>query len=611
MHAHGGENVRKLWLRNIAIAMGMASATTAWAQYPTYNPNIGPSSYPVQQPVAPVHQPVAGPQQIPAPYNYQLTNWQESVPSVPGPGVAPGQHEQAAGHIQAPYNQVAPQVNPVPIAPQYAPAQQPMQYSQPTPMPYAQQQAIAPGCSSCGQAPVSQSMGGYPGYSTGTPYAYSAPSMGYAGGACGPSVAPMRGHFAQGLPPGAKPYFFGANALIFRRIDDYNRTLSINDATGAAALSTRDAQLGTMGGIELMAGRYFNCGKNAIVASYWGLYPENEMVAITDAAGGYRSVLFRPWVGPAPTTGEFQLQMAAAPNTATDPDLYNVYDTATSHRLRRSSNFNNIEINILGFAAGGAARSFNRSTAGTMFSGSRHHMGHHMGQGYGSCGSYGSYGDCGSSCGSCGDAACNGSCGACEDNSRYATGPCGYIAPGCASKMNITWIAGVRYLQFEDNLEYAAFGGPTLGASTVSYDIHTRNHLVGFQIGGRADYCVGSRMNLYGLGKAGIYGNHASMDSRLGTELYTAYTSNDPTMPYSINRRSNDVAFLSELGTGVGYRFSPKWTATVGYRAIVASGVATAVGNIRYQGQSISGTGINAQDYLVLHGLNVGALYNF
>ncbi len=163
------------------------------------------------------------------------------------------------------------------------------------------------------------------------------PSMGYGGGACGPSVAPMRGHFGNGLPIGAKPYFFGANALIFRRIDDYNRPLSINDATGAAVLSTRDAQLSTMGGIELMAGRYFNCGKNAIVASYWGLYPENEMVAITDAGGGYRSMMFRPWAGPNPATGEFQLQMGPAPDTATNPDLYDVYDTATNHRLRRSS----------------------------------------------------------------------------------------------------------------------------------------------------------------------------------------------------------------------------------------------------------------------------------
>jgi opacity protein-like surface antigen len=169
----------------------------------------------------------------------------------------------------------------------------------------------------------------------------------------------------------------------------------------------------------------------------------------------------------------------------------------------------------------------------------------------------------------------------------------------------------MRYLQFNDNLEYAAIGVPALGANVLSYDVHTRNSLVGFQVGGRADYCVGCRTNLYGLARAGIYNNNARLDSRLGSEIYTAYRTGDPTMPYTFSRSTNQLAFLSELGAGVGYRFSPKWTATCGYRAIVASGVATAVGNVRHQGQTISGTGIRSQDYLVLHGVNIGALYNF
>ena len=84
-----------------------------------------------------------------------------------------------------------------------------------------------------------------------------------------------------------------------------------------------------------------------------------------------------------------------------------------------------------------------------------------------------------------------------------------------------------------------------------------------------------------------------------------------PNAAYDVRRRTNQLAFMSELGTGLGLRFSSKWTATVGYRAIVASGVATSVGNIRYPGSSVSRIGINAQDYIVLHGLDIGALYNF
>ena len=169
----------------------------------------------------------------------------------------------------------------------------------------------------------------------------------------------------------------------------------------------------------------------------------------------------------------------------------------------------------------------------------------------------------------------------------------------------------MRYLSFNDNFEYAALGVPGLGAETLSYDVYTRNQLVGFQIGGRSDLCLGSRLNLYSLARAGIFNNRASLDSRLGTETAVAYESNMPGMNYDLSRSTNQLAFMSELGAGAGVRVSSKWTATAGYRAIIASGVATAVGNVRHQGQTLGRTGINAQDCLILHGLNIGAIYNF
>ncbi len=36
-----------------------------------------------------------------------------------------------------------------------------------------------------------------------------------------------------------------------------------------------------MPGFEVFLGRYFNCGRNAITASYWGLFPEDEMATVT------------------------------------------------------------------------------------------------------------------------------------------------------------------------------------------------------------------------------------------------------------------------------------------------------------------------------------------
>lgn len=593
--------MKRFWLYSFAISLGLTGAQHAAAQYPAYNYNTGPSSYPVQSQNFPT---------VPGQQPYYLTASQEDSNPISGQG--------NLGTVPAPVAQ-----QPVPIAPQYAPipmappANHAPHAAAAVPQPDQGQYAPgAPGCAPCGTAPAGQGyfQGGY-----GTPYAYSAPSIGWGdpycaqgNGSCGNAGGRHfgGGHFGArhaagsffGLPEAAKPWFFGGGVLIFRRIDDYNRLLSEDDA-GMPILYTGDAALSTMGGFELMGGRYFNCGKNAIMASYWGLFPQNEMVSVFDGAAGIRSSIFRPWAGPDPWTGEFQLNGTGTPvgDPTTDEDIYSLYDTASAHRLRRSSEFHNVEINLLGFAVGSASRNFNRSTSGSLFSGARGHHGTGYGQGgYGQCAPTDGCSTCAPDCGN-----------NCEQPTRYATGPCCYVAPPCGSRLNLSWLAGVRYFAFNDNLQYAALGVPGLGAETLTYDVYTRNQLVGFQVGGRTDFCVGSRVNLYTLARAGVYNNHATLESRLGTETSVAYESNMPGMVYDITRTRSQLAFLTELGAGTGVRVSSKWTATAGYRAIIASGVATSVGNVRHQGQTIDRIGVNAQDYLVLHGIDLGAVYNY
>ncbi len=186
----------------------------------------------------------------------------------------------------------------------------------------------------------------------------------------------------------------------------------------------------------------------------------------------------------------------------------------------------------------------------------------------------------------------------------------------------MTWLAGVRYFRFEDNLTYAASLNDAVINRSIDdlyYDVNTTNDLVGFQIGSRLDYCLGCRFNLYGNAKVGIYGNHSTLYTRVATEFQSAYL-NDTRTPanpfqgqaYSFNESKNTLAFLSELGTGVGICLTPKWSATVGYRAVIASGVASSPDNVLNQFANYS----DVRDYdtygtLILHGLNIGASYNF
>jgi len=429
-----------------------------------------------------------------------------------------------------------------------------------------------------------------PGYFGGN--AYAGNSQVFGGNIGGGALAG-----AGGLPCGAKPWFFGGGVLIFNRIDNHNVPLSFRDSDyGPDILGSQSARMGASPGFEVMMGRYFNGGKNAIQASYWGIYPSTEerMVTANMPTGLQSRIGFQylevPGHGGMPTT-----YMASE-----------YFNDGFAHGLKRSSNYHNVEVNLLGFAVGCASRNFNMSTAGTMFSGTR------GGRGAGGCGY----------CGGAGCGACYSDCGSSCGPSKFATGPCNLTAPACGSRLNMSWLAGFRYFRFSDNLEYSASMNDAMitGApDDLYYHVNTTNDLFGFQFGSMANYCLGQRVNLYANGKVGIYNNHSTMYSNLGTSGGCAIL--DDTRPpvnpnngqeYCFDEMRDSLAFLSEMGTGVGVRLSSKWTATCGYRAVIVNGVATSPDNIRQSFANYNDIrNYDSSSCLVLHGVNIGALYNF
>jgi hypothetical protein len=183
-------------------------------------------------------------------------------------------------------------------------------------------------------------------------------------------------------------------------------------------------------------------------------------------------------------------------------------------------------------------------------------------------------------------------------------------------------LAGFRYFVFNDNLLFAASLEDTMvnrAADDLYYEVCTTNELAGFQAGGRFDFCVHRRVNLYGSTNVGIYNNHSTLYSMIGTDYEYAYLDDQwmPTNPnhyedYVFYEERDRVAFLSEIGAGIGVRVTCAWTANFGYRAIIASGVATAPGNLRHTYDNYDEIrDFDSCDTLVLHGFNVGATYNF
>jgi hypothetical protein len=617
-----------LCFSNLALMLGCLSSGVAYGQYPGAYGSLAPSSYPTQQQYGMQPQ-YSSPQQqyvphvsgsfgaIPAPPPAAFNAQQPATTGWVGP--QNGQYHLAATQVQNP------EVVPMPVpqalsnAPQQFPSTYPQQYPQqhqqnvyspPSPsiieqngQPTHSQGTAQGGCQTCGPTPIYQSAPGYaqsiaPGCTTcGTApfsHSFSGPLAGSAwgGGHFGDRLHGGTGGAFGGLPAGAKPYFGGAGVLLFHRVDDTNRALAYDVTMPSDNLmGTRDARMGLMPGFEVFLGRYFNCGRNAISVGYWGLYPETQSAVVSSSGGAdLRSRI--PFGG---------LDMPAF-GTYSQESVYDWFDAAMDQQVVRSSRYHNVEANLLGFATGGAARSFYLPTSGTMFSGTR---GAHRGTG---------------GCGYCGGAGCNAcgggysDCGTCESPSKYATGPCS-LTPGCGSRCNVTWLGGVRYFRFTDDLRFGAsradmtFGS---GNDDIYYDANVTNDLVGFQLGSMMNYCVGKRLSFYGTTKMGIYNNHSRLDTRIAANGNYAYLNGNPSETYMVSSSKNDVAFLGELGTGLNVRLTPKWSGTIGYRGIAASGVATAPSQIPYAFNHLGNVAdFNNNSTLILHGLNIGGLYNF
>ncbi len=491
----------------------------------------------------------------------------------------------------------APQQN---LAPQPVPMTQPLYQNSPT----VSADGSAP-CQSCNQSQggVWSGYGGGPISSVsscGGPSCYSGIATSYAGGV----VAP-------------KPWIFGGNALIFDRIDnDYTRFSSTalpgpTFPSNTSTLSTFDARMDRTGGFELFGGRYFGCGKYALVGSYWGLFPDDQTRTELDAdqtAGTPYLITDVPFTVAGPGGGNVHgIEMAGVDN------FYDLYTNAYAHRLIRRQDYNNVEVNLFSFGLGGAVRQGVAGCGSGLGTGSiggwangrigRGGIGH--GKVLSSqCGADQSCSDSG--CGSC-TTACNVGC----------AGPCAPIIGAQCSPLRFTWLGGLRWFRFGDYMEYAAsdtdaaFGG----VDDYYYRNTVRNDLVGGQLGGRLTYCTGRRVNVYGGTKVGVFGNRVNYDTYAGSTTTAAVvTSNNSYdgQDYNFQESTTGLALLGESELGLGVRLSSCWTANAGYRVIGVSGIATAPGQIPRDFSMLNDVRrINHDDSLILHGVSFGAMYNW
>ncbi|XZE32976.1 hypothetical protein SH501x_003747 [Pirellulaceae bacterium SH501] len=596
--------MKKTWFHGLALSLGISTLPSfVQAQYGGPAGGLSPSSF--QLPPLPGQSATAAaPRTLPAPMPQgTMVSYAQQGGTIGSGALDPYSHVPlpppppvtAPGQLPMPNASPDPYVLGQPRPYELSPAPQTV------PSPQYQGEVIQPGAIQpyTGETYPSSPATGCPTCATGNCSLHGANSSllgpSYGDLSIGDSCAPSNGCYepTQCAAPSVvapNPWIFGASALIFTRVDDTPvRLTSDSNMPTYPLLSTGDARMRTSGGVQGSVGRYFGCGRFALVGTYWGIYDDEQSMVITPPPGGnLRSDLPFTLRRPGDTA------IPGSPYGVTMPgqSVYDWYDMAAAHRIRRDSEFHNVELNLFSFALGGGAR-----------------------QAYAGCGSGGHCGLFGRGGDACGDA--------CGDSCAPATGPTGPCAPwygAQCSRLRLSMFGGVRWFRFGDELEYATSETDTMFGNGSTDDFYyvndVTNDLVGFQFGTLATWCAFKRVNLYGSTAFGVYNNHIRTYTYAGTETEAATVLSPSSVyngrEYVYNNSTNDLAFLGEGTLGTGICLCRGWSANVGYRVVAVSGVATAVGQIpRDFSNGLEINKISNDRSLILHGAVLGLNYNF
>ncbi|GIW96149.1 MAG: hypothetical protein KatS3mg110_4190 [Pirellulaceae bacterium] len=133
-------------------------------------------------------------------------------------------------------------------------------------------------------------------------------------------------------------WFGGVYGLIMTRDNENDVWLSYDSAfPDYKLLASRHADMDWAGGFETRLGRYFNCRQNAWELVYWGLFPNVRQANACDCG----------LVGDLRTWIRFD-NLVYDPGTGNEP-VDDFFNDVERHRLLRSFQFQNVEVNLLHF----------------------------------------------------------------------------------------------------------------------------------------------------------------------------------------------------------------------------------------------------------------------
>lgn len=176
-------------------------------------------------------------------------------------------------------------------------------------------------------------------------------------------------------------------------------------------------------------------------------------------------------------------------------------------------------------------------------------------------------------------------------------------------------LGGFRWFQFDENFTYSAINSAAPWPSQLDYGINVRNSLLGFQLGGRTEWCLTDKLRLATGLRAGVFNNRISHNSRIADQVGNEATIMSGPFAgamYDFESTKNDIAFLGELDTGLIYQISCRTRLNFGYRVFGVNGLALAPNQFPYNFTDANDIQrIDSNGGLLLHGAYAGAQFCF
>ena len=141
----------------------------------------------------------------------------------------------------------------------------------------------------------------------------------------------------------------------------------------------------------------------------------------------------------------------------------------------------------------------------------------------------------------------------------------------------VTWLAGFRWVEWNQGMfvqDRFVFDPAVLPPGTSNLDVATGNSLYGGQVG--MDLCLWNRrtsaIQVNGVGKAGVFYNHASYQRTVGSFMQDGLP---PTQLGPAAATADQTSFVGELGVNASLRLTNWLSWRAGYTLFWLSGVAT------------------------------------